>query len=87
LEEPRKTIKRALRKSRGQFDTAGILVVAGDFWIGGIDAYAAEAAALLAAPLSPTASDEARAHYRRLLGIVFASVGYEVEDRTFRTRL
>lgn len=85
--EPRRTIKRALRSSRGQFTAPGILVIAGDFWIGGLDAYAEATALLLNAPLAPDASPEARLHYQRLLGVVLVSTGYEVEERTYRARL
>jgi hypothetical protein len=85
--EPRRTVKRALRSSRGQFATPGILVIAGDFWIGGLDAYADAAVALLSAPLAHDASQDAKRHYERLLGIVLVSTGYQVEDRTYRARL
>jgi hypothetical protein len=87
LVEPRRTIKKALRSSRGQFSTSGILVIAGDFWIGGIDAYAAAAAALLNTPLPDGASADAQTHYQRLLRVVLASTGYDVDDRTYKTRL
>jgi hypothetical protein len=85
--EPRRTIRKALRSSRGQFGTSGILVIAGEIWIGGIDAYAATAAAVLNAPLANDASAEARTHYQRLLGVMLASTGYDVDDRTYRARL
>jgi hypothetical protein len=85
--EPRQTIRKALRSSRGQFTTPGILVIAGDFWIGGLDAYAAATALLLNAPLAQDASPEAQLHYRRLLGVVLVSTGYEVDERTYRARL
>lgn len=87
LDAARETIKKALRSSRGQFTTPGILVIAGDFWLGGIAAYAAEATKLLQEPLAANASAEARRHYKLLLGIMFASVGWAIEDRTYRSRL
>lgn len=38
--DPRRTIRKALRASRGQFGFDGILVVAGEVWIGGVEGYA-----------------------------------------------
>jgi hypothetical protein len=84
----RKTIRHALRMSRGQFSTDGILVIGGDFWISGIDAYAAATQKLLEEPLPPNTSQEAHEHYARLLGVILASAGYEeIEARSFRSRL
>lgn len=82
--EPRETIKKALRGSRGQFGEHGLLVIAGEIWFGGIDAYADAAAKLLREPLAEQASPEARAHYRQLLGLIFAGTGYEEDGRNFR---
>lgn len=77
--EPRRTIRKALRSSRGQFAHDGILAIAGEIWFGGIDAYAQAAEHLLSERLPDDASPSARAHYERLLGIIFASTGYEEE--------
>jgi hypothetical protein len=86
--QPRETIHHALRLSRGQFSTDGILVVGGDFWVGGIDAFAEAAAAYFEQPLAADASDEAQQHYARLLGVILASQGYdEREPGAFRSRL
>jgi hypothetical protein len=87
LVEPSETIRKALRKSRGQFAREGILVIAGEIWFGGIDAYAQAAEKRLDKPLASTASPEARAFYERLLGVIFAGAGYEELDRGFRDRL
>jgi hypothetical protein len=84
----RKTIRHALRMSRGQFSTDGILVIGGDFWINGLDAYAEATEKLLSEELPSDASEEARDHYARLLGVILASAGYEeLEPRSFRPRL
>lgn len=85
--DPRRTIRKALRSSRGQFARDGILVVAGEIWVGGIDGYAQAAEHLLSEQLPDDASREARAHYEQLLGIIFASTGYEDLGRSFRSRL
>jgi hypothetical protein len=88
LDDPPHTIRAALRRSRGQFRSSGMLVVAGDFWLGGVEAYAAEAARMLAEPLTRTAGAATREHYRKLLGLLFVSTGYEqVGERGFRARL
>lgn len=87
LVEPRKTIRKGLRSSRGQFARDGILVIAGEIWFGGIDAYAQAAEQLLSEQLAEDASPEARAHYERLLGIIFASTGFEQLGLSFRSRL
>jgi hypothetical protein len=87
LVEPRRTIRRALRSSRGQFARDAILVIAGEIWFGGIDVYAQAAEHLLSEELPSDASAEARAHYAQLLGIIFASTGYEDLGRSFRPRL
>ena len=85
--EPRRTIRKALRSCRGQFVRDGILVIAGEIWFGGIDAYAQAAEHLLSEQLPDDASPEARAHYEQLLGIIFASTGYEELGRSFHSRL
>ena len=85
--EPRRTIRQALTKSRGQFRTPGILVIAGDVWIGGLDAYADAAAALLSTPLPDDASVDARMHYKRLLGVLLVARGYDLKDRQYQSRL
>jgi SAM-dependent methyltransferase len=85
--EPRRTIRKALRSSRGQFAGDGILVIAGEIWFGGIDAYAQAAEHLLSEQLPDDASPEARAHYEQLLGIIFASTGYEELGARFEARL
>lgn len=85
--EPRRTIRKALRSSRGQFARDGILVIAGEIWFGSIDAYAQAAGHLLTEQLPDDASREARTHYEQLLGIIFASTGYEELGRSFRARL
>jgi hypothetical protein len=64
-----------------------MLVVAGDFWMNGIDNYAEAIAQLLEEPLPPDASEQARDHYRPLLGVLLVSLGYEVIGRDVRTRL
>lgn len=88
LVEPRRTIKQALRSSRGQFARDGILVIAGEIWFGGIDAYAEIAEHRLHEQLPTDASREARAHYEQLMGIIFAGTGYEeIGDSSFRSRL
>jgi hypothetical protein len=84
----RTTVKSALRRSRGQFATSGILVIAGEAWPHGIDSYATATEQLLSAPLAADAGGEARLHYQRLLGLLFVSTGYEeIADREFRARL
>jgi hypothetical protein len=84
----RTTLKAALRRSRGQFATSGILVIAGEAWLNGIDSYAAEAEKLLNEPLAASATEAARLHYERLLGLLLVSTGYEeLADRAFRARL
>jgi len=68
-----------------QFTTDGILVIAGDFWVGGLDEYAAAATEVLNAPLPSDAS--ARDRRERLLGILLASLGFKVEQRNVATAL
>jgi hypothetical protein len=95
LVSPRDTISKVLRRMRGQFTGPGIAVIAGDLWIdvtdgrwtGGIDTYAVAAEKLLSEPLPADASQDARTHYQRLVGIMFVSVGWTVEGRTYRDRL
>lgn len=84
----RKTLKAALRRSRGQFGTSGILVVAGEAWPNGIDSYATAADEILGAPLPASAGERARQHYERLLGLLLVSTGFEeLSERSFRARL
>ncbi len=85
--EPRQTIRKTLRSSRGQFARDGMLVVAGEIWLGGIDAYSRAAEHLLSEQLPDDASPGARAHYEQLLGIMFVSTGYEELGRSLRSRL
>jgi hypothetical protein len=86
---PRETIKKALDEARDQFSRDGILTIAGDCWLGGIDAYARAAEELLAAPLPAEASDKARFLRSNLLGVLLASLGYELvpDIGGVRTRL
>lgn len=84
----RDTIRVALRRSRGQFGTSAILVLAGEAWLDGIDAYATATESILNAPLAQNASAEARLHYERLLGVLLVSTGYEeVGEGTYGSRL
>ncbi len=86
------TIRRPVRRSEAawtdasrQFTTDGILVIAGDFWVGGLDEYAAAATEILNAPLPSDAS--ARDRRERLLGTLLASLGFKVEQRNVATAL
>ena len=84
LLEPKQVVHRALHSSRGQFTTSGILVIAGEIWLNGIDAYANAAAEILNTPLASDASVNAREHYRRLVGVLFVSTGYNVDGTDVR---
>jgi hypothetical protein len=84
--DPRRTIASAIRRSRGQFYRDGILVISGEIWFGGIDAYMQAAERLLERALPDDASPAARAHHEQLLGIIFASTGYEELGRSFQSR-
>jgi hypothetical protein len=48
---PGETIRRAWNDASRQFTNDGILVIAGDFWVGGPDEYAAAATEILNARL------------------------------------
>jgi hypothetical protein len=85
LLEPKQVVHSALRSSRGQFSTSGILVIAGAIWFNGIDAYADAAAEFLKAPLAPSASVRAMEHYRRLAGVLFVSTGYSIDGSDVRS--
>ncbi len=85
LLEPKQVVHRALHGSRGQFSTSGILVIAGEIWLNGIDAYANAAAEILKTPLASGASVNAREHYRRLVGVLFVSTGYNVDGTDVRS--
>jgi hypothetical protein len=84
LQHPKQVVHRALHSSRGQFSTSGILVIAAEIWINGIDVYANAAAEILKTPLASSASVDAREHYRRLLGVLFVSTGYNVDGTEVR---
>jgi hypothetical protein len=84
LLEPQQVVRGALHSSRGQFSTSGMLVIAGEIWFNGIDSYANAAAEILKAPLASGASVEAREHYRRLLGVLFVSTGYNIDGTEVR---
>jgi len=85
---PRDTIKKSLDDARDQFSGDGILAIAGDFWVGGIDGYAEAAANVLAVPLPRAASESVRFVREHLLGILLASLGYENSGRDgVRSRL
>jgi hypothetical protein len=85
LLEPQQVVHRALHSSRGQFSTSGILVIAGEIWFNGIDGYANAAAKILKTPLASGASVDAREHYRRLVGVLFVSTGYNVDGSDVRS--
>lgn len=83
LIEPRRVVRKALRDSRGQFARDGILVIAGEAWLNGVQAFSEAARALLQERLADDAGPEARAHYERLLGLVFFSLGYREHEQGF----
>ena len=85
LLEPKQVVHQALRSSRGQFSTSGILVIAGEIWFNGIDGYADAAAEILKTPLASSASVDAREHYRRRAGVLFVSTGYSVDGSDVRS--
>lgn len=85
LLDPRQVVRRALHSSRGQFSTSGILVIAAEIWLNTIDNYAYAAAEILKTPLASGASVEAKEHYRRLLGVLFVSTGYNVDGTDVRS--
>ena len=94
LISPRETIGKALRRMRGQFSGPGSpssLEIFGSTSSTangrGIDAYADAAEKFLNEAIPADASKEAITHYQRLLGILFASVGWNVEGQTYRQSL